>query len=81
MPAGSYQVCLELVEVHIEGSVKPEAGCDGGDDLGNQPVQVGVGRSLHSQVVVAQIVNGLNTPSFRPGSNLKKGATQRLIPQ
>ena len=58
----SYQVCLELVEVHIESSVKPEAGCDGGDDLGNQPVQVGVGRSLHSQVVVAQIVNGLNVP-------------------
>ena len=55
-----YQVCLELIEVHIEGPVKPEAGRDGGDDLGYQSVQVGVGRSLNSQVVVAQIVNGLN---------------------
>ena len=27
--------------------------------LGNQPVEVGVGRPLHSHVVVAQIVNGL----------------------
>ena len=56
----NYQVCLELIEVDIEGPVKPEAGRDGGDDLGYQSVQVGVGRSLNSQVVVAQIVNGLN---------------------
>ena len=54
------QVGLELVEVDIEGPVKPEAGRDGGDDLGNEPVQVGVGRPLHCQVVVAQVVNGLN---------------------
>ena len=54
-----YQVCLELIEVHIEGAVKPETGGDGGDYLGYQPVKVGVGRPLNSQVVVAEIVNGL----------------------
>ena len=55
------KVGLELVEIHVESSVKSEAGCDGGDYLGYQPVQVGVGRPLNSQVVVAEIVNGLKT--------------------
>ena len=46
-PRVGNQVGLELIEVNIEGSVKPEAGCDGGDDLSYEAVQVGVGRSFH----------------------------------
>ena len=45
------QVGLELIEVNIQSSVKPEAGRDGGDDLGNEPVEVGVGRPRDVQVV------------------------------
>ena len=41
------KIGLELVEVHVESSVEPEAGRDGGYDLCNEPVEVGVGRSLH----------------------------------
>ena len=38
----------------------PEAGGDGGDDLRDEPVKVGVGGPLHRQVVVAQVVDGLD---------------------
>ena len=45
---------------------QPEAGGDGGDDLRDEPVKVGVGGPLHRQVVVAQVVDGLhNIPGFR----------------
>ena len=54
-----HQVGLELIEVNIQSPVKPEAGRDGGDDLGNEPVEVGVGGTLHSEVVLAEIVDGL----------------------
>ena len=44
---------------------QPEAGGDGGDDLRDEPVEVGVGGPLHRQVVVAQVVDGLdNIPGF-----------------
>lgn len=33
-------VCLELVHIHIESSVKSERRSQRGDDLGNEPVQV-----------------------------------------
>ena len=41
------EVGLELIEVNIESPVKPEAGRDGGDDLGYESVEVGVGRSFY----------------------------------
>merc|ERR1712203_54705 len=58
-PGVGHQVGLELSQVHIESSVKPEAGRDGGHDLANQPVQVGVGRSLDVQVAAADVVDCL----------------------
>ena len=53
------QVCLKLSEIHIESSVKPKGGSDGGDNLPDEPVQVGVGRSLDVQVPPADVVDGL----------------------
>ena len=41
------KIGLELVEVHVESSVEPEASRDRRDDLCNEPVEVGVGRSLN----------------------------------
>merc|ERR1711899_250468 len=41
-PWVGHQVGLELSQVHIEGSIEPQGGGDGGDDLADQPVQVGV---------------------------------------
>ena len=51
-PRVGNQVGLELIEVNIEGSVKPETGRDGGDDLSYEAVEVGVGRSFHRQVIL-----------------------------
>ena len=47
------KICLKLIEVHIQCPIKSQRGSDGGDDLGNQAVEIGVGRSgnrltLHS---------------------------------
>ena len=45
-----HQVCLELIEVNIQGSFKPKRGCDGGDNLGNQPIEVGIGGSCYFKI-------------------------------
>ena len=42
-PGVGYKVGLELGQVHVEGADKPQRGHDGGHDLPNQPVEVGVG--------------------------------------
>ena len=53
------KVCLELIEVNIEGPVKSEAGRDGGYNLGNESVEVGVGGSFNRKVVMAEVVDCL----------------------
>ena len=54
-----HQVGLELSQVDVEGTVKSERGCDGADNLADQPVQVGVGWSFNVQVTSADIVDSL----------------------
>ena len=54
-----HQVGLELVEIDVEGAVEAEGGGDGGDDLGDQAVQVLVVGSLESEVTSADVVDGL----------------------
>ena len=53
------QVGLELVQVNIESSVKSKTRGDGGNDLSYQPVQVGVGRSFHREIIMAEVVDCL----------------------
>jgi len=53
------QVGLEFSDVDVEGTIESEGGGEGGDDLGNESVQVGVGGSLDVQVTAADVVNGL----------------------
>merc|ERR1711937_1132064 len=53
------QVSLELGQIHIESSIKSERGSDGGHDLSNQTVEVGVGRPLNVQITTADVVDGL----------------------
>ena len=45
-----HQVGLELCQIHIQGTIEPQGGGDGGHNLSNQPVQVGVGWTLNVQV-------------------------------
>ena len=35
-----HQVGLELIEVDVQGSIKPQRGGDGGDDLADQPAWI-----------------------------------------
>ena len=58
-PGIGHQICLELVQIHIQGTIKPERGGDGRDDLSNQPVEVGIGWSLVLIVPCADVKNGL----------------------
>ena len=37
----------------------PQRGRDGGDDLGDQPVEIGVGGPVDLQVVLTKVVDGL----------------------
>ncbi len=54
-----HQVGLELCQIHIEGTIKPEGGSDGADNLTNQSVQVGVGGTLNVQVTTADVIDSL----------------------
>jgi len=53
------EVGLELGDIDVEGTIEPEGGSEGGDDLGDQSVQVGVGGALDIEVTAADIVDGL----------------------
>merc|ERR1712061_737159 len=58
-PRVGHQVGLELSEVNIEGTVEPQRSCDRGNNLSDQPVQVGVGGPLDVQVATADVVDSL----------------------
>jgi len=51
------QVGLELGHIDVEGTVESEGGGQGGDDLGDQSVKIGVGGSLDVEVSSADIVD------------------------
>ena len=54
-----YQVSLELSQINVEGAIESQRSGDGGDDLSDESVQVGVGRSLNVQVTSADIIDSL----------------------
>ena len=51
-----HQVGLELSHVHIQGTVETQGCREGGDDLGDQTVEVGVGGALNVEVATTDIV-------------------------
>ena len=53
-----HQVGLELSNIDVKGTVESEGGSQGGDNLSNESVQVGVGWSLDIEVSSADIING-----------------------
>merc|ERR1712179_553120 len=54
-----HQVGLELGQIDVEGTIEPQRGSDGADDLSDQTVKVGVGWALDVQVTTADVVDGL----------------------
>ena len=57
-PWVGHQVGLELVQVNVQGAIKPERGSDGGDNLTDQPVKISVGWPVNVQVSATNIVDG-----------------------
>ena len=53
------EVGLELGDIDVEGTIESEGGSQGGDNLGNESVQIGVGGSLDVEVTSADVVDGL----------------------
>jgi hypothetical protein len=53
------QVSLELVQIHIQGTIETERGGDRANNLGNQAVQVLIGGSGDVQISAADIVHSL----------------------
>ena len=53
------EVGLELGHINVEGTIESEGGSEGGDNLGDESVEVGVGGSLNIEVSSADIVDGL----------------------
>ena len=54
-----HQVGLELGQVDIQGTIEPQRGGDGADDLSDQTVKVGVGWALDVQVTTADVIDSL----------------------
>ena len=52
-----HQVGLEFGNIDVKGTIESEGGSQGGDNLGNESVQVGVGWSLDIEVSSADIIN------------------------
>jgi len=53
------KVGLELGDIDVKGSIEPEGSSKGGDNLGDEPVKVSVGRPLNVKVPAADVVEGL----------------------
>merc|ERR1711865_1282725 len=53
------KISLELSDVNVESTIETQGSCERGDDLRQEPVQVGVGRTLDVQVTTADIVQSL----------------------
>jgi hypothetical protein len=51
------QVGLELVQIDVKGTIETKGSSDGGNDLSDQTVQVGVGGTLNVQVATANIID------------------------
>merc|ERR1719198_1855611 len=53
------QVGLELGNIDVQGTIEAEGGGQGGDDLGDEPVEVGVGGALNVEVAAADVIDSL----------------------
>jgi len=53
-----HQVGLEFGDIDVKGTIESEGSSQGGDNLGNESVQVGVGWSLDIEISSADIIDG-----------------------
>ena len=50
---------MERSDVDVEGAIKTEGGSEGGDNLSDEAIEVGVGRALNVEAIEANVVDGL----------------------
>jgi len=67
------EVGLEFSDINVQGSVESEGGSEGGDNLGNKSVEVGVGGSFDVQLSSADIVDGFVVKHDSDVSVFKEG--------
>ena len=53
------QVSLELRDIDVQRTIESEGSCQGGNDLSNQTIQVGICWALDVQIASADVVQGL----------------------
>ncbi|KAG8129327.1 hypothetical protein E2320_016027 [Naja naja] len=53
-----HQVGLEFCEIYIQGTIKSQGSCDGGHNLTDKAVEVGVGGALDVKVSSANVIDG-----------------------
>ena len=54
-----HQVGLELGKINVQGTIKSQGCSDGGYNLTDQTVEVGVGRALNVQITTADVIDSL----------------------
>ena len=69
------QVGLELSDIDVKGTVESQRGSEGGDDLGDKSVQVGIGGSLNIKVSSADIIDSFVVEHDCDISVLQKGVS------
>jgi len=53
-----HQVSLEFSQVYVEGTIESEGCCDGGDDLANKSVQVGISGTFEVEITAIDFIDG-----------------------
>ncbi len=66
MDAGvGHQVGLELGHVHVQGAVEAQRGCQGGDDLSDQPAERSLSESAAAMRVTVCLAEGMHRQTLR----------------
>jgi hypothetical protein len=74
-----HQVGLELGKIHVQSSVETKRSREGGHNLTDKTVEVGVGGALDVEVAAAHIVQGLVIKAEGAVGVLQKGVTGKHV--
>lgn len=73
VPWVRHQVCLELVDVDVQLSVKTDGRSHGRDNLADKTVQIAIGGTGHIQVVLADGIHSFVVQEIDHLSMLQQG--------
>ena len=54
-----FQLYLELGQIDVQSTIETKGRGEGGDDLRNETIQIGVGWTFNVQITTADIIEGL----------------------